>query len=92
MTDMSTLDIRLSDALKSYVEEEVARRGYKDASEFVQALLEAERHRDIHREVEAMLLEAVNGPFSEWTNNDIRDIERAGTRLIERRRKSRKSR
>lgn len=82
---MSTLDIHLPDDLKSYVDEQVARRGYKDASDFLRSLLEAEKHRNLNTELESMLLEAADGPFDEWTEDDVESIERLGLRVIERR-------
>lgn len=84
---MSNVDIQLPDALKSFMDEESVRRGYHSPSEFMQALLEAERFRSYGKELEAQLLEAVNGPFTDWTEHDLADIERAGSHLIERRRK-----
>ena len=85
---MSTVDIQLPDALKSFMDEESARRGYQSPSEFMQALLEAERFRSHGKELESMLLETVDGPFTDWTEHDLTDIERAGSHLIERRRKN----
>jgi Arc/MetJ-type ribon-helix-helix transcriptional regulator len=82
---MSTIGIQLPDELRNYLQEEAARRGYKDQSEFVQALLEAEKLRDLRKDLEAMLLEAVDGPFTPWTDADVQDIEREGMRLIEQR-------
>ena len=82
---MSTIDVTLPDALKSFVDEQVARRGYRDASEFLQSLLEAERRRQIGGEVEALLHEVVDGPFEDWTEADVEDIHRAGRRVIEKR-------
>jgi antitoxin ParD1/3/4 len=82
---MDTIDVTLPDALKSFVDEQVARRGYRDASEFLQSLLEAERRRQIGREVEVMLQEVVDGPFEDWTETDVADIRRAGRRVIEKR-------
>jgi antitoxin ParD1/3/4 len=82
---MSTVDIHLPDHLKSFLDEQVARRGYKDASEFLQSLLEAEKHRNLNHKLEKMLLEAADGPFEEWTEEDVENIERLGLRLIERR-------
>jgi antitoxin ParD1/3/4 len=82
---MTTLDVNLPDALKTFVDEQVARRGYKDASAFLESLLEAERLRQVAREVEHALLETTDGPFSEWTDEDVEDIRRAGRRLIEKR-------
>jgi antitoxin ParD1/3/4 len=82
---MATLDLNLPEALRAFVEEQVARRGYKDASAFLQSLLEAERYRQVGREVEQSLLEAADGPFTDWTDDDVEDIRRAGKRLIEKR-------
>ena len=83
---MTTVNIQLPDSLKSYIETQAARRGYKGASEFVQALLEAERHRELGDELEGLLLEASDGPFSAWTSEDLADIERVGDRLLQKRR------
>jgi len=80
---MSTIDIHLRDDLKAYMEKEAAQRGYANSSEFVAALLEADQHRRLKRDVEQMLLETVDGPFSDWTENDLSDIQRAGRRIIE---------
>ena len=82
---MSSIDIHLSNELNSYLKVEAARRGFRDPSEFVQSLLEAEQHRQHRAEIEAMLLDAVDGPFSDWTEGDVEDIRRDGRQLIERR-------
>jgi Arc/MetJ-type ribon-helix-helix transcriptional regulator len=82
---MSTIGIQLPDDLRAYLQEEAARRGYKDQSEFVQALLEAEKLRNLRKDLETMLLEAVDGPFTPWTDTDVEDIEREGMRLIQQR-------
>jgi Arc/MetJ-type ribon-helix-helix transcriptional regulator len=67
------------------VEEQVAQGGYGSASEFVTSLLEAERAKNVGAEIEALLLEAVDGPFEDWTDTDMDDIRRVGRALIERR-------
>jgi Arc/MetJ-type ribon-helix-helix transcriptional regulator len=82
---MSIIDIHLPDDLKSYLDEQVARRGFKDASHFVRALLEAEKHRNLDEELEKNLLEAVDGPFTEWTDDDVEHIRQLGIKIIERR-------
>ena len=84
---MTTINIHLSDELQSYLQQEAVRRGYKDASEFVQSLLEAERLRDIRKELEDSLLEAIEGPFTPLTDADFDDIVREGTKIIEKRQK-----
>ena len=83
---MSSININLPEALQAYLKEQLARRGYKDESEFVQNLLEQDRHRQVKQDVEAMLLETTGGPFEDWTDADVEDIRTAGRRIIERRR------
>ena len=85
---MSTLDLHLPHELRSFVDQQVARRGYKNASEFLQSLVEAERHRDLARELETSLLAALDEPSSPLTAADFEDIRRQGTSLIENRRRS----
>ena len=80
-----TLNIELPDELSRYVQEQVAKKGYRDASEFLAAVLEAEQHRQLDNEVDRILSEAVDGPFAEWNEQDVEDIRRAGARIIERR-------
>jgi hypothetical protein len=82
---MSTLPLHLPDDLKAYVEAQAAERGYGSPSEFVTSVLEAERAKNVARDVDALLLEAVDGPFEDWTETDLDDIRRAGRALIERR-------
>ncbi|HWB54218.1 MAG TPA: hypothetical protein VG722_08495 [Tepidisphaeraceae bacterium] len=79
------MEITLPDELRAFAQSEAARRGFKDPGEFMQSLLEAERHRQVGREIESLLIEASDGPFSEWTNADVEEIRRTGKRLIERR-------
>ena len=82
---MKTIDITLPDDLQAFAQSEAARRGFKDPSAFVQSLLEAEKHRQTRQELEALLLEAADGPFTEWTDQDVDEIRHEGRRLIERR-------
>jgi Arc/MetJ-type ribon-helix-helix transcriptional regulator len=82
---MSTIDLQLPDELGTFVRVEAARRGFPNPSEFVQALLEAERHRQVRVDIEASLLDAVDGPFSEWTEDDLEEIRTTGRRMIGRR-------
>jgi Arc/MetJ-type ribon-helix-helix transcriptional regulator len=83
---VSTINFNLPDALNTYLTEQAARRGYANASEFVQNLIENDRHRQVKTEIETMLMESIDGPFSEWSTQDGQDIRDTGRRLIERRR------
>ena len=40
---------------------------------------------EIVAEIESQLDEAVDGPFTEWTDDDVNDIRRLGTAILNRR-------
>ncbi len=48
---MSTMNISLPDALKSFVDRQVARRGYATSSEYVRELIRADQDRERLREL-----------------------------------------
>lgn len=48
---MSTMNISLPDTLKSFVDEQVAKRGYATSSEYVRELIRADQDRDRLRKV-----------------------------------------
>jgi len=56
---MSTMNISLADALKSFVDEQVARRGYGTSSEYVRELIRADRDRQSLRN---LLLDGAASP------------------------------
>ena len=43
---MSTMNISLPDALKSFVDEQVSKRGYATSSEYVRELIRADQDRE----------------------------------------------
>jgi len=43
---MSTMNISLPDALKSFVDEQVAKRGYATSSEYIRELIRADQDRE----------------------------------------------
>lgn len=57
---MSTMNISLPDALKSFVDEQVTKRGYGTSSEYVRGLIRADQDRQhLH---ELLLAGAASGP------------------------------
>ena len=84
---MTTIGINLPDSLNAFLEEQIALRGHRDASDYLQSLLEAERRRQVGRDVEEMLQATTDGPFEDWTAQDLDDIRRVGTRAIEMRKR-----
>jgi antitoxin ParD1/3/4 len=58
---MSTMNISLPDALKSFVDEQVSQRGYGTSSEYVRELIRKEQDRT---QLRAMLLQAAASPVA----------------------------
>jgi Arc/MetJ-type ribon-helix-helix transcriptional regulator len=82
---MSTIDIHLSDALAEYLIKESRRRGYKDASEFVAAVLEAERFRNFSEELERSLEKTIKEPSTPLTDDDFDEVLREGAVTLKKR-------
>ncbi|HRK32122.1 MAG TPA: type II toxin-antitoxin system ParD family antitoxin [Tepidisphaeraceae bacterium] len=81
-----TIGIDLPPDLKSYIDEQVTLGRYRDASECVQSLVEADKMRRLRSEIETDLLEAVRAPSTDFTEQDWEDIRTLGHREIKRRR------
>ena len=56
---MSTMNISLPDSLKSFVDEQVAERGYGTSSEYICELIRADQDR---RRLRTLLLEGATSP------------------------------
>ena len=70
---MSTLNFSLPESLKSFVDEQVAARGYGTSSEYIRALIRADQERQSLRK---LLLDGaaspVTGPIDEAYFRDLR--------------------
>jgi len=84
---VADIAIQLPDELKSYLEREAERRGFKDVSQYVQKLIEAEQARTTSDEIERSLLETLDDPFTPLTDKNFDDIRREGDAEIARRRR-----
>jgi hypothetical protein len=80
---MSTVAVPVSDALRPFVDGQVARRGHRDAAEYFLSLAEADRLRDVRADLEAKLAEAVASPSSPMTSADWGELRRAGTAAVQ---------
>jgi antitoxin ParD1/3/4 len=56
---MTTMNVSLPDALKSFVDEQVARRGYSTSSEYVRELIRADQDR---QKLRNLLLDGAASP------------------------------
>ena len=79
---MTTMNISLPDALKSFVDEQVGTRGYSTSSEYVRELIRKDRDRlGLH----GMILEGAASPLAGTADADYFDRLRRGVRETGRR-------
>jgi antitoxin ParD1/3/4 len=73
---MTTMNISLPEEMKVFVEAEMAHEGYASASEYVRALIRDAQRRKARQELEAKLLEGLEGPEVEMDRADWDSIRR----------------
>ena len=73
---MTTMNISLPDEMKAFVEVQMATEGYASASEYLRALIREAQKSQAKRELEAKLLEGLQGPAVEMTREDWDSIRR----------------
>ena len=79
---MTTMNISLSDALKSFVDDQVGAGGYSSSSEFVRELIRKERDR---QHLRGLLLEGLASPPATAADADYFDGLRGRVREAGRR-------
>jgi len=67
---MTTMNISLPDEMKAFIETQISQDGYASASEYLRALVREAQKRKARQELEAKLLEGLQGPVSEMTAED----------------------
>lgn len=81
---MTTMNISLPEEMKAFIESQMSTEGYASASEYLRALIrDAQRHR-AKQELEAKLLEGLQGPAVEMTREDWDSIEREAQERFDR--------
>jgi antitoxin ParD1/3/4 len=73
---MTTMNISLPEEMKAFVEAQMARDGFASASEYLRTLIREDQKRLARRELEAKLLEGLQGPSVVMTPDDWDSIER----------------
>ena len=73
---MQSMNISLPDPLKQFVDGQIAQGRYSSVSEYVRELIRADEKRKAEDQLEAKLLEGLNGPETELTAADWRDIRK----------------
>ena len=86
---MQSMNISLPDALKQFVDGQIATGRYGTASEYVRDLIRADEKRKAQEELEMKLLEGLRSPESELTHDDWAAIRKEALAKLEERKKSR---
>lgn len=73
---MTTMNISLPDEMKAFVEAQMSQDGYASASEYFRTLVREAQKRKARQELEAKLLEGLQGPVSEMTAEDWQSMRR----------------
>jgi antitoxin ParD1/3/4 len=73
---MTLMNISLPEEMKAFIEAEMATEGYASASEYFRALIRDAQKRRAKQELEAKLLEGLEGPAVEMTREDWESIRR----------------
>ena len=81
---MTTMNISLPDEMKAFIEAQMAAEGYASASEYLRNLIRDAQKRQAKQELEAKLLEGLQGPLVEMTPEDWDSIEREAQERFDR--------
>jgi antitoxin ParD1/3/4 len=74
---LEQLSITLPESLKTYLDSQVAAKGYDDASQFICALLCESQFREARDKVDALLIEGLDsGESAPMTTQDWQDLRR----------------
>jgi len=83
---MTTLNISLPKPMWAYVEQQVAKGGYNNASEYICQLVREDQKRAAKERLELLLMEGIeSGPSREMTTEDLAEKRAELLRLIEQR-------
>lgn len=75
---MSTINISLPEAMKTYIDEQVSKGGYGTVSEFFRDLVRQDQKRKAKEDLETLLLEGLqSGSTTPMTPQDWQDIRLA---------------
>ena len=73
-SSITTLNVSLPEAMRKWIQAQVADGGYSSASEYVRSLIRADQKRISEERLDALLLEGLQGKSSEMTAKDWQDI------------------
>ncbi len=73
---MATMNISLPDPMKEFIETQTSKEGFGSVSEYLRSIIREVQKRQAKQELEAKLLESLQGPSVVMTREDWDSIER----------------
>jgi antitoxin ParD1/3/4 len=73
---MATMNISLPDPMKEFIETQTSKEGFGSVSEYLRSIIREVQKRQAKQELEAKLLEGLQGPSVVMTREDWDSIER----------------
>ncbi|MDO9459681.1 MAG: type II toxin-antitoxin system ParD family antitoxin [Alphaproteobacteria bacterium] len=86
---MQSMNISLPDPLKQFVDGQIAKGRYSSVSEYVRELIRADEKRKAEEQLEALLLEGLQGEDALFTREDWPAIRREAMAQVKKARKNR---
>ena len=81
---MTTMNISVPEDMKAFLETQAAAEGHASASDYVRTLIRDAQRRRAKQELEAKLLEGLQGPVVEMTREDWDSIQREAQERFDR--------
>lgn len=73
---MTTMNISLPEEMKAFIDAQLTREGFDSASEYLRSLIRDAQRCQAKQELEAKLLEGLEGPATEMTRADWESLRR----------------
>jgi antitoxin ParD1/3/4 len=73
---MATMNVSLPDEMKAFVEAQAAKEGFGTTSEYLRSMIRDVQKRQAKQDLEAKLLEGLQGPVVRMTCEDWDSIKR----------------
>jgi antitoxin ParD1/3/4 len=71
---MDSMNISLPGPLKAFVDGLVAQGRYSSVSEYMRELIRGDERRKAQERLEALLVEGLESPVTEWTSADVVEL------------------
>jgi Arc/MetJ-type ribon-helix-helix transcriptional regulator len=80
---MVSLNIAVTESAKAFIEGQVAAGRFRDTAEYIVALVEADRAREIRDEIEAQLVKSLRSPSELMPDGEWDEIRQVGEQILE---------